>query len=73
MRFGFNALPWLYDVLVGPLFTVAAKDRTTPVADGPGNVLRSVPTGNRLHGDQGNAILGIGRNLLDVARSRRKR
>jgi hypothetical protein len=55
------------------LFVVAAKDRTTPVPDGPGNVLDSSPEGNRLHGDQGNPILGIGRNLVDVARSRRKR
>jgi short-subunit dehydrogenase len=72
MRFGFNGLPRLFDVLVGPLFVVAAKDRTTPVPDGPGNVLHSSPAGNRLHGDQGNPILGIGRNLLDVARSRLK-
>jgi NAD(P)-dependent dehydrogenase (short-subunit alcohol dehydrogenase family) len=73
MRLGFSGLPWLYDVLVGPLFTVAAKDQTTPVAAGAGNVLESVPTGNRLHGDQGNPVLGIGRNLLTMARSRRKR
>lgn len=73
MRFGFNGLPRLFDLLVGPLFVVAAKDRTTPVPDGPGNVLDSSPEGNRLHGDQGNPILGIGRNLVDVARSRRKR
>jgi short-subunit dehydrogenase len=69
MRLGFNGLPWLFDALVGPLFTVAAKDRTTPVPAGPGNVLESVPAGNRLHGDQGNPILGIGRNLVDVVRS----
>ena len=73
IRFGFSTLPWLYDALVGPLFTVAAKDRTTPVPAGPGNVLDSVPAGNRLHGDQGNPIVGIGRNLADVARSIRKR
>jgi short-subunit dehydrogenase len=73
MRFGFTALPWLFDLMVGPLFAVAAKDRTTPVAAGPGNVLESVPEGNRLHGDQGSPIAGIARNLLDVARSIRKR
>jgi NAD(P)-dependent dehydrogenase (short-subunit alcohol dehydrogenase family) len=73
MRFGFSALPCLFDLLVGPLFTVAAKDRTTPVAAGPGNVLESVPTGNRLHGDQGSPIVGIARNLVDLARSGRKR
>jgi NAD(P)-dependent dehydrogenase (short-subunit alcohol dehydrogenase family) len=73
MRFGFSALPWLFDVLVGPLFTVAAKDRTTPVGPGPGNVLGSVPEGNRLHGDQGGAAVGVIRNLADLARSRWKR
>jgi short-subunit dehydrogenase len=73
MRLGFSALPRLFDALVGPLFSVAAKDRTTPVAAGPGNVLHSVPAGNRLHGDQGSALEGIGRNLLDVARSLRNR
>jgi NAD(P)-dependent dehydrogenase (short-subunit alcohol dehydrogenase family) len=73
MRFGFNAVPWAFDVLVGPLFSVAAKDRTTPVPAGPGNVLQSVPDGNRLHGDQGSAVVGIGRNLVDVARSLWKR
>lgn len=73
MRFGFNGLPRAFDLLVGPLFTVAAKDRTTPVAAGPGNVLESVPAGNRLHGDQGNPLLGVVRNLADVTRSRRKR
>ena len=70
MRLGFSGLPWLFDLLVGPLFSVAAKDPTTPVAPGPGNVLSSVPVGNRLHGRQGNAVLGIGRSLVHVARSR---
>jgi hypothetical protein len=32
-----------------------------------------VPEGNRLHGDQGSALLGLTRNLADMARSRRKR
>lgn len=73
MRFGFSGLPWLFDLLVGPLFSVAAKDRTTSVSPGPGNVLASVPAGNRLHGDQGSAVVGVGRNLVEVARSRWKR
>jgi NAD(P)-dependent dehydrogenase (short-subunit alcohol dehydrogenase family) len=73
MRLGFSGLPWVFDVLVGPLFAVAAQDRTTPVAPGPGNVLESVPAGNRLHGEQGSPLLGVGRNLVNVVRSRRRR
>lgn len=63
MRFGFSALPKLYDVLVGPLFAVGALDRTRPVDDGPGNVLTSQQEGNALRGDQGNALIGILRNV----------
>jgi NAD(P)-dependent dehydrogenase (short-subunit alcohol dehydrogenase family) len=63
MRFGFTALPPVFDALVGPLFLVAAKDRTSPVAPGPGNVLTSRPSGNALHGHQGNPLLGVARNL----------
>jgi NAD(P)-dependent dehydrogenase (short-subunit alcohol dehydrogenase family) len=29
MRFGFSAMPWVFDLLVGRLFPVAAMDRTT--------------------------------------------
>jgi NAD(P)-dependent dehydrogenase (short-subunit alcohol dehydrogenase family) len=63
MRFGFSALPAVFDALVGPLFLVAAKDRTSPVAPGPGNVLAPRPAGNALHGNQGNPLLGVARNL----------
>jgi short-subunit dehydrogenase len=72
MRLGFGTLPWLFDVLVGPLFTVAATDRTTPVSPTSGNVLQSVPKDNRLHGHQGNAMVGLGRNLVAAAAARRK-
>lgn len=63
MRIGFTALPWVFDALVGPLFTMAAMDRTTPVKATTGNVLESNPEGNDLHGHQGNAALGILANL----------
>jgi NAD(P)-dependent dehydrogenase (short-subunit alcohol dehydrogenase family) len=39
MRLGFNLLPGLYDVLVGPLFDRLALGRQ-PVEDGEGNVFR---------------------------------
>jgi NAD(P)-dependent dehydrogenase (short-subunit alcohol dehydrogenase family) len=70
MRFGFSATPRLYDALVGPLFALAAQDRTTRVPPGPGNVLSSTPAGNALTGDQGSALAGIARNLGALVGSR---
>ncbi len=67
MRFGFTTLPPVFDAAVGPLFAVAAKDRTTPVGAWAGNVLDSRPSGNALHGDQGNALVGVVRNLRTLA------
>ncbi|VXC30894.1 SDR family oxidoreductase [Aeromicrobium sp. 9AM] len=64
MRFGFNAVPWAFDMLVGPLFRVMASDRTTRVEPTEGNVLESHFAGNRLHGAQGNALIGLGRNVV---------
>lgn len=64
MRAGFNAVPWAFDMMVGPLFRVMASDRTTRVAPTQGNVLESNFAGNLLHGAQGNALIGIGRNVL---------
>ncbi|MBC7632927.1 SDR family NAD(P)-dependent oxidoreductase [Aeromicrobium sp.] len=69
IRFGFTAMPWAYDLLVGPLFRLAASDRTRPVGPGPGNVLAPQVEGNRLHGNQGNPVIGIGRNAVALARS----
>ena len=70
IRFGFTALPQVFDALVGPLFIVAATDRTTQVPGNAGNVLASRPTGDGLHGRQGNALVGICRNLVAMARRR---
>jgi NAD(P)-dependent dehydrogenase (short-subunit alcohol dehydrogenase family) len=67
IRFGFSAVPALYDVLVGPLFAAAAMDRSDPVVPGPGNVLTSTPETYGLHGRQGNAVAGILRNLRDLS------
>jgi len=64
MRFGFNALPWAFDFLVGPLFRTMASDRTTRVEPTEGNVLESHFAGNQAHGAQGSALVGIGRNVL---------
>jgi short-subunit dehydrogenase len=72
MRFGFTALPAVYDWLVGPLFRVAAVDRTQRTEPTPGNVLSTRPGGNHARGDQQGALANIGRNLaLVVADIRR--
>lgn len=63
MRFGFTALPSVFDLLVGALFPVGATDLTSEQPAGAGNVLTSQPAGNRLRGNQGNALLGVARNL----------
>lgn len=70
IRFGFSALPWAYDRLVGPLFTVAAQDLTTPPTAGPGNVLATRQDHNALRGGHGNALVAIGANLAELVRRR---
>jgi len=73
VRFGFNALPRVYDALVTPLFSAAALDQTEAVPAGPGNVLAPHEAGNALHGDQGGALRGILRNLRELrGRSERR-
>jgi len=62
MRFGFSVLPRVYDLLVGPLFGIAAMDRTDDRPPGPGNVL-APGSGNAVRGDQGSAALSVARNL----------
>ncbi|MCY4727397.1 SDR family NAD(P)-dependent oxidoreductase [Nocardioides sp. STR2] len=70
IRFGFTALPWAYDRLVGPLFAVAAQDQTAEVSPSPGNVLRPRGELNGLRGGHGNALLAIGANVVELARRR---
>jgi NAD(P)-dependent dehydrogenase (short-subunit alcohol dehydrogenase family) len=70
IRFGFTALPWVYDRLVGPLFRVAAQDLVAEVVHGPGNVLAPCPQLNGLHGNHGNALVGIAANLIELGRRR---
>ncbi|MDO9377825.1 MAG: SDR family NAD(P)-dependent oxidoreductase [Nocardioidaceae bacterium] len=63
MRLGFTLLPRVFDAIVGPMFPVAAKDLTHPVAPGTGNVLEARPQDDRLRGQQGSAVVGVLRNL----------
>ena len=69
IRFGFSALPRVYDAVVGPLFSVGATDLRRPVEPNDGNVLTSGDEGNSLRGAQGSALLGIGRNVVTRVRS----
>jgi short-subunit dehydrogenase len=71
IRFGFSALPRVYDLLVEPLFRVVAMDETKPVAPTTGNVLTAREDGNELHGSQGNPIAGIARNIAAKVKPRR--
>ncbi len=68
MRFGFSALPTVFDALVGPLVTLVVTDRTRPVAPTTGSVLASQPEKNRLHGRQVGAARGLARNVAALGR-----
>jgi NAD(P)-dependent dehydrogenase (short-subunit alcohol dehydrogenase family) len=70
VRLGFTALPWVYDRLVGPLFSVAAQDLVAPAVRGPGNVLSSQQRHNAMRGDHGNALLAAGANVRALVRRR---
>lgn len=65
---GFGVFPAVYDAIVTPLFTTAATDQRQPVEPGTGNVLGSVPAGNRLHGEQGSPLASIVGSLLVMLR-----
>ncbi|KRE92254.1 hypothetical protein ASG76_17530 [Nocardioides sp. Soil774] len=71
IRFGFTALPWVYDRLVGPLFQVVAQDLVAPVVRGPGNVLASRQEHNRLRGGHRNPVGAMRANVAEVLRRRR--
>jgi len=73
MRFGFTALPAVFDRMVGPLFGLSAVDRNQPVPPTAGNVLSTRQEGNQVHGGQGSALAGIGRNLALVVADARRR
>lgn len=71
MRLGFSLLPGVFDRLVGPLVPLASKDRTEPVVPTAGNVLEPQPKLERLRGEQGNAFVGVVRNVGALLRGRR--
>jgi NAD(P)-dependent dehydrogenase (short-subunit alcohol dehydrogenase family) len=63
MRLGFNAVPAVYDTVVGPAFRLLATDATRPIEDSEGNVLHPKPEGNRLHGDYDNVVQRLARRV----------
>lgn len=69
---GFGLFPGVFDAIVTPMFVNGATDRRHPTEPGSGNVLESVPQGNRLHGKQGNAYVGILRNLAATVQGSRR-
>ena len=68
IRFGFAAMPRVYDLLVGPLFKVMAVDLARPIEPWAGNVLRSVPGGDAPTGGYTSALRTIAGNVGTVAR-----
>ena len=68
IRFGFVAMPAVYDVLVGPLFRLVTVDLTEPVDPTTGNVLETHEAGHALRGVPRSLAAGIVRNGTVVAR-----
>lgn len=68
MRFGFTALPWLYDAIVCPAFELGARDVGQPQQPTAGNVLRPQPQLNQAGGGQRGAPARIARQVLIRAR-----
>jgi NAD(P)-dependent dehydrogenase (short-subunit alcohol dehydrogenase family) len=69
MRFGFVAMPPVYDFLVGPLFRLISVDLTRPVPATEGNVLGPYQERNAATGAHGGALGGIARNAGIILRS----
>lgn len=73
-RLGFVLLPRVFDAWVGPLFGRLASDRFDSQPPDDGNVLASVPDGNRLEGGHGSGVraaLGTLGRLVRPGRRRR--
>jgi NAD(P)-dependent dehydrogenase (short-subunit alcohol dehydrogenase family) len=62
MTLGFVLSPWLFDGLVGPLFTLLAGGGPRP--DGPGNVLAPQPAGEGLRGGFGGTLRTLAGSLV---------
>ena len=56
LRFGFTAVPALYNLLVGPLFSIACLEWRSDQPASAGNVLSPTPEGEALRGNQGSFV-----------------
>ena len=65
LSLGFTVVPRLYDVLVGPLFALAATDDDL-VAPHDGNVTAPSPQWHQLRGEQGPAAVAIARRARQL-------
>ena len=61
LRFGFTALPWVYDALVAPAFRAVAAERQ-PAPAGPGNALEPVEE-HALDGGHGSGLRAVARQV----------
>lgn len=73
MVVGFQAVPRLYDALIGAVFPLGATDLTEPARPGTGNVLASRPGRNAVDGGYGSGWVGIARNLRQRVGGRQRR
>lgn len=72
-RLGFALLPRVFDAWVGPLFGRFAADRSDTLPPHEGNVLHSVPEGNRLEGGHGSGLRAAVGELGRLGRLGRRR
>ncbi len=68
MRLGFTLVPRVFDVLAGPAFRFVMSDLATRVEPTRGNAFESRATEERVHGDAGNPLAAIARNVSATIR-----
>jgi NAD(P)-dependent dehydrogenase (short-subunit alcohol dehydrogenase family) len=68
VRFGFTALPRVYENIVGPLCELTTIDLTDPIPPTPGNVLTSQAPDYAVSGRHGGVVRGIATNAAAVVR-----
>lgn len=69
MRLGFNVLPGVYDAIVGPVFRLAAVDRSHEQRPTEGNVEESQPERNQVHANRPGGVRTVADNARELFRS----
>jgi NAD(P)-dependent dehydrogenase (short-subunit alcohol dehydrogenase family) len=70
---GSTLLPWVFDRLIGIVFSLGATDLTREGPTTEGNVLHSFDRDNRTQGGAGSSIVGVAKNVVARLRDRRGR